>query len=519
MSAFPMTAADLAMGLFFWSWQALLLLALVWIGLKIARLQSAALRHKIWLLALITVTAMPMVTFVARQFPGEYSATGATLNYAVQFPRLIITTDGPSTTQAAAPSRPAVKTVFWSFLFLGWTGCAAIAIGNACRNARKFRQICRQARSVALRDLECEGLCAKHATFGLSMEVDSPILFGLLRPVILLPADIAKWTSAEERRAMISHELAHLERRDQWINLFQITINTIFFFHPMVRYAGRQLSIEREIACDDFVLGLGTDQTVYAESLLKSAERSLRPGGLPGIALISAKQLLERRIEMIVDKERVREIAQQWRYGILFAVLIAVVAWLLIPGRVMLTGVAQRSSEEKPANGGNDISANQPRQGNPDLQVPPPPPPPPPPEWLTVEAGKPLQPMPGIDDNDSVFSILREIDAAQLRRDISVFERVLDENYQETGPNGETLNKAQTIAQVKRLDFGFRKIEFDDLLVNGNETMAVATFLCTAYFQKNGQDSTVQFRYTVNFIKMQKDSPWKVMAIHATQRS
>jgi hypothetical protein len=153
-----------------------------------------------------------------------------------------------------------------------------------------------------------------------------------------------------------------------------------------------------------------------------------------------------------------------------------------------------------------------------DLQgrMPPPPPPPPPPsDAMTVAAGQEFKPIVG-DRGESMFDLLREAVDANMRRDTSFFERVLDEDYKETGPSGETLNKAQAIAEVKRLDYAIKKFEFDDLSVSGAENSAFATFLGTVYFQTNGHDSTAQFRYTVNFIK--RNGQLKIAAIHMTQK-
>jgi hypothetical protein len=150
-----------------------------------------------------------------------------------------------------------------------------------------------------------------------------------------------------------------------------------------------------------------------------------------------------------------------------------------------------------------------------DAPPPPPPPPPPPSDAMTVTAGQEFKPIVG-KRGESVFDLLREAADASIRRDTSFFERVLDEDYRETAPNGATMNKAQAIADVKRLDYEVKKIEFDDLSVSGNDHFASANFLGTIYFHANGQDSTVQMRYTVNFIK--RDRQLKIAAIHMTQK-
>jgi hypothetical protein len=415
--------------------------------------------------------------------------------------------------------------------------------------------------------------------------------------------------------------LAHVERYDHWINLAPALLNVIFFFHPLVRYACRQLSLERELACDDRVVSLGVIAETYAESILKVAERSFTPGGAHQLALFSAKHILERRIEMIMNKDRVRVIARQWKYLIAPFGLIALVAWLLIPAGSAKPGLAQPQADttdgklqlvkslgdnnayseltkmalhhhdaelrrlaairltELEGDGSTDamvelynltddsevkrmvietlakigeiepltkIALSDPSPelreralyrikwlkensdsrdiklwNVPKLQEsldklqdapPPPPPPPPPSSEMTVEAGKPLVQLRWHREKDSVFALLREAADASIRHDTSFYERVLDEDFIGTGPNGETLNKAQTIADVKRLDRQIKKFEFDDLSVSGSERMAFATFLATAYFETNSQDSTMQIRYTVNFVE--RDGQWKIAAIH-----
>ena len=148
--------------------------------------------------------------------------------------------------------------------------------------------------------------------------------------------------------------------------------------------------------------------------------------------------------------------------------------------------------------------------------IPPPYPPPPPSDAMTVAAGQELKPIVDAREN-SVYDLLREAADANIRRDTSFFQRVLVDDFRETLPNGETLNKAQVIGALKRLDMAIKKVEFDDLSVSGDEHSSFATFLGTVYFQVNGQDSTAQFRCTVNFIK--RDGQLKIAAIQMTQKN
>jgi ketosteroid isomerase-like protein len=130
----------------------------------------------------------------------------------------------------------------------------------------------------------------------------------------------------------------------------------IFFFHPLVRYASRQFCLEREMACDDRVIGHGADAAMYAESLVKAAERSVR-GKLEDVAshslhqpaFFTSKQALERRIEMVLNTDRVRVLARGWRYLILPSVLIVMVAGLLVPGSSTNAQQSQKQLDDRAA--------------------------------------------------------------------------------------------------------------------------------------------------------------------------
>ncbi|WP_344432419.1 M56 family metallopeptidase, partial [Amycolatopsis minnesotensis] len=68
---------------------------------------------------------------------------------------------------------------------------------------------------------------------------------------------------------VLAHELAHLRRLDHWVNILQTAVETLFFYHPVVRWVSRDLRIEREIACDAMAATLTGDRVGYAETLLK----------------------------------------------------------------------------------------------------------------------------------------------------------------------------------------------------------------------------------------------------------
>lgn len=109
-------------------------------------------------------------------------------------------------------------------------------------------------------------------------ELDAPALFGLFEPTILLPEDMAeRWTVAEIEPVLL-HELVHLKRADPWIHALQVALQIVYFFHPLVWLANRQLRLEREMACDDRVVELSAGcPRRYMAALLAVASRQRSP--------------------------------------------------------------------------------------------------------------------------------------------------------------------------------------------------------------------------------------------------
>jgi bla regulator protein blaR1 len=357
LNSFLALTGKCAMWLTAWSWQTLMLLACVWLGLKIARVKSPALRHQVWLIGLIAVTLLPLLAAGIEWLPLPRLQQNA-IQYIAAIPEAIIVTtpaDIPVLTTDASPRAPGKLIIARSVLFLTWLGGVLVFLIQLWQQRRSLRRLRMSAEQVSPANLGCEKyenrLSALRTQLAFSPEVRSPTLLGVLKPLIVLPANLTDWTDASERCAMIEHELAHVERRDHYGNLFQRLIEVVFFFHPLVRYACRQLGLERELACDDRVVGLGVNAEIYAESILKVSERGITqswaPGGAYQLALFSTKQMLERRIEMILNTDRARALNTQWRYLVLHVVLLAVVSLLLLPGRPVNASLTPATQDGK----------------------------------------------------------------------------------------------------------------------------------------------------------------------------
>ena len=304
------------------------------------------------------MAVLPVLTMLMQRFP-SLRPPSLIVNYATELPRVIpdaappplAETESTNKSITSSPTsnvkRARVSRIIYPSLFAIWLSGLLINLVRLFKIQAKIQRVLKNAPDIAPIDLDVEAVGVK---FRLSTEIQSPTLYGLFRPTILLPADIMSWTTPAERRAMIQHELAHIERWDALVNFFQTTVQLVFFFHPLVCYACRQLSMEREMACDDSVVRRGAIAEVYAESILKVAERTLARSHLHQLALFSARQTLERRLDMILTNDRMRATPRQWRYMIAPAMLIAIAAWVLVPTEPARSSLAQSQTSQASLN-------------------------------------------------------------------------------------------------------------------------------------------------------------------------
>jgi len=124
----------------------------------------------------------------------------------------------------------------------------------------------------ALRQLE--QACGARAPVPLLVSQQSmePGVFGILRPVLLWPAGISQHLPDPHLRSILAHELEHVRRRDNLAAALHMLVEAVFWFHPAVWWVGAELVEERERACDEQVLRLGNQPSIYAESILRACK-------------------------------------------------------------------------------------------------------------------------------------------------------------------------------------------------------------------------------------------------------
>jgi beta-lactamase regulating signal transducer with metallopeptidase domain len=173
--------------------------------------------------------------------------------------------------------------------------------------------------------------------------VTCPVVYGLWSPTLMVPVDFADHHSAEQMRWILLHELAHIQRWDMLVKLFQKIVQFAFFFHPGVWIANALIDRQREFACDDTaVLGSNLSRADCGESFLHivkriSQTRTLVPNAL-GIS--SPNTAVRKRLMRMLDVRR----TPQSRLSLWSCLLLAVIALLVVP----FSAVASAPSAESP---------------------------------------------------------------------------------------------------------------------------------------------------------------------------
>lgn len=134
----------------------------------------------------------------------------------------------------------------------------------------------------------------------LSDRIAVPMMWGVLRPVILLPVDAGSWPAARLRTALL-HELAHVKRWDWTMQAIAQLTCAVYWFNPLVWFASHQMRIAAEQACDDHVLNAGYQSTDYAQHLLNIAQNVNIAGSVSRTAVAMARpSQIENRLRTIL---------------------------------------------------------------------------------------------------------------------------------------------------------------------------------------------------------------------------
>ena len=164
--------------------------------------------------------------------------------------------------------------VFWGRLTGGWLVAARL-------RSTKVRMAPPEWQDV-LRRLGTRMGLSRPVRLLISALVESPMVIGWLRPVVLVPVGALGGMPADHLEALLLHELAHIRRHDYLVNMLQSAVEALLFYHPAVWWVSGHLRSEREMCCDDRAVSIGGDALVYARALAQL--ESFRPARVAALA-------------------------------------------------------------------------------------------------------------------------------------------------------------------------------------------------------------------------------------------
>lgn len=310
---------------------------------RIFRRFSAATRHLVWVCVFCASLLLPFLSFVKGWEIPVLPAPINRVNEVIETPHTPVLPDQTGLLERRDTLLPEVRAKETAFRWINLpNGLLAIwgigvfllllrvLVGNisigwlASRAVEVESPVMLKLFSSTLRELNLKcRIRFLHSDYTLM-----PIVCGIWRPTVILPITAENWT-AERSRIVLLHELKHIARQDCLTQLAVQLTCAFYWFNPLIWAAARRLRIERERACDDYVISLGTRPSDYASHLLeiaralqKKKHRSFFVWPQTNTVAMAQQSQLEERLRAILNTEN--------KHGVPSRVMTA--------GLIMLTG-------------------------------------------------------------------------------------------------------------------------------------------------------------------------------------
>ena len=315
------------------SWQWMLLSGLIWFVVTRFRRSNTTV-HLLWLLSLLSLP----ILFGLNQFVPALSIGGNPVPELVEAKPInvsglaALTIDLPEISSAESDTQSKNQLFADGKSFVDWAKTDLLlylwAIGALAMLVRfmfGLYRIYQLRHSAVVADDSYQAICERlvrhlrikrQVTVCFSDQVASPISFGWLSPLILIPRKL----NLEQFELVAAHELAHVQRLDWLTNLFSHLVGVIFFFHPIYHLLNRELVHLRERICDDWVIQLTGARKNYAQCLLDLVRHKDR--AVPLALSLNQPSQLESRIDSILKSNRRLDVQLKPRLQLMAATLL-----------------------------------------------------------------------------------------------------------------------------------------------------------------------------------------------------
>ena len=281
------------------TWQGALIGSLAALLLRTTRQARPQVRYALACLALLACALLPLIG-VIRALLEAAPVTGPFQAFASEGPvRTVGAGDAPLDWQARLVELQPLIVALWAAGASVF--CLRTLLGVAwVQRMRLAPQPPLQARWQAALDALAPRLRVRGVALRLVESLDSPVVAGSWRPVVLLPMSVALRMPSELVEALLAHELAHVRRHDYLVNLLQRAAEALLFFHPVTWWLSRRIRVERELVADAIAAEALGDRRRLAVALATLSDLHATRPALPHLAHAAHGGHLMSRIQQLL---------------------------------------------------------------------------------------------------------------------------------------------------------------------------------------------------------------------------
>lgn len=284
-----------------------LLIVCLWL-LNLLLPSTAELKSWLWMTAFVISTLVPFSLISFDVVPNVASTISANESVSL-IDRAQILSDNMPLLQATEPYWHFPTSIVFTFSYLLSLLLGVWLVGTLWRAYSSFKTF---ARTRQLIKTTLEKIPELSDDIGVNVyasnRVSSPLVLGLFTPKVILPKSITEQLPEMQLKAILLHEYAHIQRKDNWFGLFQELLAILFWWSPVIRILNKQIHIEREISCDLRAAAKLKNSKQYAQSLLDCAKLMVNEKrDVLAMGLFSKKKELSHRVGAVLTYKNVKK--------------------------------------------------------------------------------------------------------------------------------------------------------------------------------------------------------------------
>ncbi|MEM7084273.1 MAG: M56 family metallopeptidase [Pseudomonadota bacterium] len=300
---------------------------------------NATTRHNIWLIALVSIALMPLLVFAPKPAPSFVSVlervstsevsrdagvSSESTHVSPRTERRDVFLDSQTEVTLSTPTTRWVDTdrtiLRWvlGLVLVVWLFGIAMLVWRLVGDYRATHTLKRQSDAV--------GDCLQHRFMRLCQRLDiapvplryhagisAPMTVGVRHLWVAIPMHWRESLDIDVFDQTLTHELGHIARKDPLIHCLQRLVCVLFWVYPAVWYVARQMEVERESACDDWVLAHDGKKSSYATNLLDVAEAVYTEPRVLAVGCVRSPSQLNRRIRHLLNTSSDHQLHSSWK--------------------------------------------------------------------------------------------------------------------------------------------------------------------------------------------------------------